>query len=140
MDHEEEPQLPLNYRSWGNQAVFHAAEPGCPLGEGESMGFHLRIFHLEWVYPDVTHPSQKASYASWNTMPLEDAEHSPTALGRRPALWQALKMTLMQTPLEMPRTTPNSNVKVIGGTFTQVPCLIKGNHAAQHFSLGLKEP
>lgn len=106
------------------------------------MDVHLRIFHLEWVCPDVTHPSQKASYASWNTTPLEDAEHSPTALGRtqRPAFWQALQISLMQTPLEMPKTTPNSNVTVIGGTVTQVPCLVKGEHAEQHFSFRLKEP
>lgn len=92
----------------GDQAVFHAAEPECPLGEGDSMDFHLRIFHLGWIYPEVTHPSQRASNASWNTTPLEDAEHSSTALGgaQRPTLWQDLQITLMQTPLEMPRTTP----------------------------------
>ena len=64
MDHEGEPWLPLNYGSWEDQAVFHAAESGCPLGEGESMDVHLRISHSEWIYPDVIHPSQKASYAS----------------------------------------------------------------------------
>lgn len=122
--HRSHTQLSFSYESWGTKLCSMLLSWDIYSVRGIRCIFILGYFPFR------------------NTTLLGNAEHSPTVLGgaQQPALWQALQIVLIQIQLRMPRTTPNSNMKVIGGAFTRAPCLIKDKHEEQHFLLEPKEP